>query len=373
MQRISIASLADISQEIYGNKYDFSNSKLNGRHKSFQVFCNIHQKYFPAYTDRYFKKIPCPDCRKDARRKENCDNFLKEAEKLFPNYDYSKVKYVNCDTKVEIICPVHGSFFATPYEHLKSKGCPKCLGRNLTTEEFVDKIKALFGNKYDYSKVVYKGAKEPVILVCQTCGKEFNTIPNNLLNNQGCPFCGMAKFQKAGNIAYAQKCNKIYLEKIKAKYGDKYDYNLIKETSVNSFIKIKCNSCNKIFSVRAKYFLKGCECPCQRKNGSVGEREIAEFLKSHNISFVREKTFSDLRDKRNLRFDFYLPDKNICIEFNGEQHYRWIKKFHHTYKDFLIQKHHDWLKRKYCLKNGIKLIVIPFFANIGELKNEALI
>lgn len=68
--------------------------------------------------------------------------------------------------------------------------------------------------------------------------------------------------------------------------------------------------------------------------------------------FENQKKFNDLKDKSYLKYDFYLPEKNTLIEFNGKQHYKEIAFFGGR-KKFLKQKHHDWLKRKYAIKNNI--------------------
>ena len=76
----------------------------------------------------------------------------------------------------------------------------------------------------------------------------------------------------------------------------------------------------------------------------------------NNITFEIQKRFEGLVDKSYLTYDFYIPSKNLLIEFNGEQHYCWKKHLQPSYHDFLIQKHHDWLKRKYAQKHNIKIV-----------------
>lgn len=60
-------------------------------------------------------------------RKSTKEEFVKKAKKLYGDkYDYSKVEYINNRTKVEIICPIHGSFFQIPNDHLMGHSCKKC-------------------------------------------------------------------------------------------------------------------------------------------------------------------------------------------------------------------------------------------------------
>lgn len=75
-----------------------------------------------------------------------------------------------------------------------------------------------------------------------------------------------------------------------------------------------------------------------------------------------------------LSYDFYIESENLLIEFNGGQHYEFISYFHKTLHDFHRQKHHDWMKRKYAIKNGYKLISIPYweYENIEEILQKEL-
>lgn len=96
---------------------------------------------------------------------------------------------------------------------------------------------------------------------------------------------------------------------------------------------------------------------------SNGEEQIISILNKDKISFEREKTFIDLR-KRKLRFDFYIKDLDgapAIIEFDGEGHFLFVKKFYHSKSDFERAKERDRIKNEYCLANGIKLYRIPYW------------
>lgn len=96
---------------------------------------------------------------------------------------------------------------------------------------------------------------------------------------------------------------------------------------------------------------------------SKGENKIVDLLNRAKISFVREKTFSDLKHGL-FRFDFYLPDADggrVIIEFNGEQHYHFVSKFYKSRSEWQKMQEHDRRKISYCLANDIKIYVIPFW------------
>ena len=127
---------------------------------------------------------------KMSTKKLTTETFVERA-KIVHNcrYDYSKVKYVNSHTKVCIICPEHGEFWQTPYNHLKGQGCFKCCGKEkLTTEEFIKRAIKVHGDKYDYSKVEYINIKTPVCIICPEHG-EFWQKPIKHLIGENCPSC----------------------------------------------------------------------------------------------------------------------------------------------------------------------------------------
>lgn len=90
------------------------------------------------------------------------------------------------------------------------------------------------------------------------------------------------------------------------------------------------------------------------------EEKVIQLLKQANIKFQREKTFSDLKGG-SLRYDFYLPALNACIEVDGEQHFKQIARFQKTRTDLLKQKERDRIKNSYCLAHNISLYRIPYW------------
>lgn len=119
----------------------------------------------------------------------------------------------------------------------------------------------------------------------------------------------------------------------------------------------KCN-CGTIRSVKKDSLLSGDSqsCGCIK---SKGEKKISQLLRELNIQFEQQKTFTDCCNKAPLRFDFYIPSLNMCIEYNGFQHYRtgfgW-----NDYEKLINTKHHDKIKKNYCSKNNIRLLIIPY-------------
>ena len=113
--------------------------------------------------------------------------------------------------------------------------------------------------------------------------------------------------------------------------------------------------------------LSGCGCP--QCNESKGERSIRQWLQLHNIAYISQKSFSDCRDKKPLPFDYYLPDYNTVIEYDGEQHYRPVEFFGGT-KHFEKVSYHDRIKNDYCKAHNISLLRIPYFKNVDIELNK---
>lgn len=137
-----------------------------------------------------------------------------------------------------------------------------------------------------------------------------------------------------------------FIEAAKLVHGDNYDYSLVDYVNVDTKVKIKCKECGNIFEQTPYTHKKGSDCP--KCNIIKGEEKIRKELEEKNISFEFHKTFSDLKDKTYLSYDFYIPSTNILVEFNGIQHYKWIKFFQKTWKDFFASKTPRLVKKKIC-------------------------
>lgn len=113
---------------------------------------------------------------------------------------------------------------------------------------------------------------------------------------------------------------------------------------------------------------------CKICNESRGEKEVAKFLKKFSIIFERQKKFNGCKNKRKLPFDFYLPEHNILIEYDGEQHLR-LSEYFGGEKSFKQLQIRDAIKTKFAQDNNIPLLRIPYtkFDNIEEIINSFLL
>ena len=130
------------------------------------------------------------------------DQFVEKAtQKHNGFYDYSLVEYTKAQTKVKIICPLHGIFEQQPSNHLFGQRCVYCMGDNVrkarkfTTEQWIEKFKDKHGDRYDYSKVKeFKGSGtfSKIIIICKKHG-EFLQRPQAHSKGEGCPYCNISK------------------------------------------------------------------------------------------------------------------------------------------------------------------------------------
>lgn len=201
--------------------------------------------------------------------------------------------------------------------------------------------------------------------ICPMHGLQ-KSILSNMIRGHLCNGCGNDK------IGYILRSNADYVKE----YIESFNGNILlnKEDYINSRtcnLKIKCGSCGNIFVTSLNSYRKKMrkQCPSCNKRESCGEETIRKFLLNNNIDFVQEKRFDDCRDIHALPFDFYLPKYNLCVEFDGEQHYRAA----FGQDRYMTTKSHDEMKNKYCEDNNIYMLRIPYWEedNIDEiLANE---
>lgn len=138
----------------------------------------------------------------------------------------------------------------------------------------------------------------------------------------------------------------------------------------HSVWECKCD-CGNIVTVAKPNLTSGSTTSCGCLKSSSGEYVIEKFLKDHNIQFIKEFTFKDLKSDKNypLRFDFYLPDFNLLIEYDGIQHFKKISFFNSE-----NTQSHDEIKNNFALKNNLPLLRIPYtkFNNIENILKENL-
>lgn len=285
-------------------------------------------------------------------RKLTKEEIVERAKNVHKDkYDYTDLVYKDMSTNINVKCKIHGEFFQRPFDHLKGLGCSKCgiiksgLTRTLTNNEFIEKANSIHGDKYKYTNVNYVNAFIPVTITCLLHG-DYKQKPYLHLNGRGCHKC---KADFTGNRLRSNK--EEFINKANQIHKNKYDYSVSKYKDARTKIKINCSK-HGIFTQRPRDHLTGNGCP--RCKDSKGELLIFNILSKNGINFKQQFIIPDQIYK--FRYDFYLPDHNLLIEFHGIQHYKFIPYFHKEEDNFLLQKERDMAKKWLAKELNYKLL-----------------
>lgn len=182
---------------------------------------------------------------------------------------------------------------------------------------------------------------------CKKCGHIRSTTLNNLAKHLDCG-CETFVYRNRTPKEFIDECNKHYNNELEL-VGE-YKNQITK-------VLLRHIPCGMIWEVRPADIIHGrSHCPKCRTQESIGAKRIKEWLQENNIVFEQEKNLENSRQ----RFDFYLPDFNLAIEYNGKQHYSFISFFHKNLEGFKQYQQRDEKKRKYCKEHNITLLEISY-------------
>ncbi len=392
MKKLSTEDFILKSKQIWGEKYDYSLSEYKDIKSKIKIIYD-GWIFLQKAEDHLLGK--CCELRWDTAR------FIHESKKIHGDfYDYDEVVFKNMNTPV-VIKKNNVEYLQIPAKHLSGHK-PERIRRLITTKEFIDKSKGVWGYKYDYSLVDYKGSHVDVLikyngeifrqkpiqhLLGYKC--ERDTIRNkedflrkciqrhgdkydySLVEYKGMDkkikiiFGGEVFEQKASAHLYLGSCEKVKKKKTTELFireGNEIHNNLYNYSKVNYInnqtkVIIVCNIHGEFEQVPTSH-LGGTGCPNCRE--SKGEKRIVNFLTRHNIQFQRQKKFDDCVGKRyKLPFDFYIPSKRTLIEFDGIQHFQPTEHLGGL-KAYEQLKINDKIKNDYCEENYINLIRIRY-------------
>lgn len=296
----------------------------------------------------------------------NKDYFLKQIEKrnlfAFQNTNYDLLpEDFNVRDLVSFKCAIHGVFKQRIYHHFYSKGCPVCSRINggklnsikcrFSEEQFISKASQIHRSLYSYEKTKYVTNATKVIITCPIHG-DFIQRASSHLSGCGCGKC---------HIDRNKLKTHVFIDNAKKIHGDKYDYSKVVYLGNKKKVEIICSIHGSFWQKPNGHVSNKAACPfCSE---SKGERAIEIFLKNYGINFVREYKIKPYL----FRYDFYLPDYHIFIEFHGHQHYRPVEIFGGE-PAFLETKERDKTKILLVKANNGKLIVLSYL----NLENDSL-
>lgn len=266
-------------------------------------------------------------------------------------------QYEKDNIKVKCRCKTCGfEWESKPSNLLQGKGCKQChfkrisLIRMKTHEQFVKELCEV--NKDIKVLSEYSGRQNKVDCQCLIHNEYFSMTAGHLLDGEiGCQKCINLKFHLGGLKTHEQFIKELSDINSNIEVIGKYN-------GAKSNIEIKCLKCGHIWSPIASSLLCGYGCPCCKR--SKGEERIEKHLTTNNIKFEPQKKFSDLRNTLPLSYDFYLPEYNLLIEYQGQFHDGTtslvIKE-----KYFDKQQRNDKLKRDYAKNNSYNLLEIWYY------------
>lgn len=326
--------------------------------------CNIDEHIWKTSPNNVLSGHGCPICAKykvSEKNSKSHNQYVKEVAIINPNIEVVE-QYAGARTSILHRCKIDGyEWSPTPDSVLHGCGCPKCAGnQKKTTEQYKEEL-AIKNSDIEVLGE-YITALTPILHRCKLDGNEWMAQPANILSGCGCPVC-------AGNML---RTTEQYIEMVK---NINPDIEVIgKYVNANTKILHKCKIDGHKWMTTPDVILRGSGCLiCQE---SKGERIIRQWLGFNKIKYIPQKRFDDCRDINPLPFDFYLPEYNACIEYNGGQHYEPVdfagKGPEHAQQQLKKIQYHDKIKSIYCKNNNISLLVIPYFKDIEKELNNFL-
>lgn len=221
----------------------------------------------------------------------------------------------------------------------------------MTTEDLIKQCSEhgyIILNPEDYINTATKNLQ----VICKDCGKQFVTSRASIYSSKGrCSKCG-----QVANTRTPEEAAKLIASVNGNILLNPEDY---KGNQVGN-LKILCGVCGQnVFTTSiGRYFsLNVNRCSSCSNNISKGEIIISEILDELGIKYIYQKRYDDCRDKATLPFDFYLPDFDKIIEFDGQGHFEPV----FGEASFMSTRYHDKIKNEYCKNNNIELLRIPFW------------
>jgi hypothetical protein len=297
------------SNKIHMNKYNYSKIDYTGSSNKIIIVCILHGDFSQKVNDHLNNK-GCPKCAKNYNY--NTEEFIIKANFIHKNkYNYLKVNYVNTNTKIKIICKIHGEFEQIPNIHLNGSGCDNCSIENKfsNTKEFIEKTITIHNNTYDYSKVNYITAETKITIICKTHG-EFQQTPHSHLNGYGCSKCSKT---------YHYNTSEFIIKSIEL-YNEKYDYSKVKYINNRSNIILICKIHGE-FEQTASSHLRGKEChKCIQNSYSKISINWLEFLSKYYNTNIQHALNSNEFKIPNTKYkaDGYCKETNTIYEFHGD-------------------------------------------------------
>ncbi len=346
---------------VHNGKFTYEKVKYVNSTTPVIITCPIHGDYYQRPEAHLNRVHACIKCYNENRKKMDLVEFIRIANELHKfSYTYNKSQLITLDDKICVTCPTHGDFYPIAGHHIRRSGgkapngCSKCASdkKRITLDEFILKSNITHNNKYDYTKTILTKSSDMVTIICPIHG-EFIQDASNHMHSRGCRLCNSNPMD---TDKFKELANK--------KHGNRYSYDKTIYIGNKKKLIIECKLHGE-FKQTPYSHLSGSGCPICRQ--SHKETFISNILTNLNIKYLPQYRFSECKYKKPLPFDFYLPDLNICIEYQGEQHYYPANIWKGDEKTVALQQLRDSIKKEYCKLKGIKLVEIKYTVTDDEI------
>lgn len=271
--------------------------------------------------------------------------------------------YKNSKTFYECVCDCGNTRIVYSYDLTSGKVtmCKDCREKERLKKRRKDYTNQTFG-KLTVIKMIY-GKYENTKALCRCeCGNEKIIDMRNILNSHT---------QSCGCYETESRYNRKHLINITGnRYGMLLALEPTDKRASNGSVIWKCEcDCGNISYVSYSNLIAAKTLSCGCRRNSKWEEFIDSYLKSLNISFEREKRFEDCKNIQQtdmLPFDFYIPEKNIVLEYDGLHHFEPVSYWGGEEK-FIITQRNDKIKNDYCKRNNIALLRLPYTLNENEI------
>lgn len=344
----------DMKKTIEVNGYKLASDDYTNQLTPLELICDKGH-LFTSNLKRFKKGQRCPECAIENRR--HSYNYVKSyiegvgCKLLSDNYTSDRRQ------KLEVMCDKSHVFLVTFKDFKNGVRCNYCNGNNAKKHTYSYVKNYIENEGFTLISSKYDNKKEKLKIEC---------VKNHVFN------------MSFGAFKQGRRCPKCAKERMMHTYSfvknfvESNEYKLLSNEYLGSYCKIRLQCPKKhIFNMSFTKFYN-CSERCPKCNISKGELEVENFLKKNSIIFQKEKTFEGCRgNSKLLKFDFYLPEHNTCIEYDGGQHFNPVDFFGGE-KYFEIRKDYDARKTKYCLNNNINLIRITDkeFKKIEDILNN---
>jgi very-short-patch-repair endonuclease len=285
-------------------------------------------------------------------KKLTTNEFIKRSNEVHDNlYDYTLTEYINSHTKVKIKCNKGHIFEQKACDHLNGRGCRYCseliIGdRSRYSLEHVKQLLfSKYSNKYQFNFDNYVNLETKIECICSLHGTKKIRV-SSLIKGFECTYCKGTKPNIIDLTYFINKSVRVH--------GKYYDYSNSVVVNSTSKVDIICPK-HGTFKQSANAHMRGQGCPICKL--SKGELKVRKFLELKKIKYKYQHKFENFK---RYSFDFYLPEFNICIEYDGEFHFNKYK-ISGGVGGLLKTQKRDLLKNNYCDSNGINLIRIPYW------------